>query len=146
MKWLQRVVLGLALAVVVPAAAGCAALLSALPVVSTVVTDAMSVLEVIDVNVQEWFRQHPDQDAVRRAYLDAYARAVNALNAASHALAGVKNVTQQEFDAAFADFRQAFYELRNVLVANRLMVGDQLMVGQTTIVVPEPEALTYRVW
>lgn len=143
--WLARLGLVLSCSCVAVPTVGCAALLSSLPAISAVVTDAMSVLEVIDAGARDWFRSHPDLGQVQQAYLDAYAKAVNALNAANHVLAGATHITQEQFDAAFAEFRQAFAELRNVLELNGILQGNTLMVGQTPVAIPEPAALTYQV-
>lgn len=130
-----------------PLATGCAAALEAIPVIASVVTDAAQVLSVIDLAVQEFFRTHPDTPAsVRARYTDAMTKAHRALNASQKALRGVQDIDQKQYDAAFVEFREAYKDLVAVLTDEGLMNGSKLSAGiDSTVEIPEPEALTLRV-
>jgi hypothetical protein len=145
--WLPKLFILLCLVFGAPA---CATILPMLPKLVAVVTDAMATLTIIDGAVDQWIDQHPNVDPKLRAkYEAAYARCVAALNAANHALAGAEKLDQQDIDAAFAEFRAAYLAMRDLLVMEGVAVAgpqDELSVGVATgaIVLPVPEALTYR--
>lgn len=126
----------------------CAPVIAALPQVVAVITDAIATLSVIDKAVEQWMDAHPSIDPAKRArYREAYTRCVNALNAANHALAGVEKLDQSQVDAAFAEFKTAYYALRDLLVIEGVARADaqgRLSVGDDAVVLPEPEALTFR--
>lgn len=130
----------------------CAAIVPLIPKIAAVVTDAIATIQVIDSAVDTWMDQHPNVDPkVRARYEAAYAKCVQALNAANHALAGAEQIDQEDFDAAFANFKVAYLELRNLLVMEGIArpgVDGELSVSAVAasdaIVLPEPEALTYR--
>lgn len=126
----------------------CAPIMAALPQVVAVITDAMATLTVIDQAVEQWLDAHPNVDPAKRAkYREAYTRCVSALNAANHALAGVEKLDQSQVDVAFAEFKTAYYALRDLLVIEGVARADtqgRLTVGTDAVLLPEPEALTFR--
>jgi hypothetical protein len=147
MKHLHQLLIALCLIIAPIGMTSCAALLPALPAISTVVTDALVILNVIDAAVGDFFRQNPATPAkVQRAYREAFTRAMHALNAAQHAIEGEKKLDQQDYDAAFNAFKQAFIELKALLEQEGLMQNGMLRAGQDeSVLIPEPQALTYRV-
>lgn len=129
----------------------CSAVLPFLPKIVAVVTDAISTLQVIDSAVARWMDARPNLDPkVRARYRASYERCVTALNAANRALAGVEKLDQQDIDAAFAEFREAYIALRDLLAIEgiaRADAGGRLMVssdGADAIELPVPEAMTFR--
>lgn len=140
--------LALSFAISLPA---CAAVGPLLPKLVSVITDAVVTLNVIDSAVEQWVARHPEVDPkVVAAYRAAYARCEAALAAANHALAGAKDLDQDDVDAAFEEFRIAYLALRDMLVLDRIAVptpNGELSVGSApdAIVLPTPEALTYRI-
>jgi len=127
--------------------AGCAAVMPLIPQIVSVVTDAMVVLGIIDNAVGEYFRSHPDLDPVVRArYVQAFQKAMTALNAAQHALRGAEDIDQQQYDAAFAEFKAAYQELLALLEKQGMLRQQYLSASPgTQVYVPTPEALTFRV-
>lgn len=128
-------------------ATGCAAVIPMIPKIASVITDAIAILQIIDGAVQEFFRTHPDAPPELRArYTALHAKSLAALNAANHSLEGVEDLDQNQVDAAFAEFRAAYLELRDFLASEGLMVGGVVKAGDgTEIQIPEPEALTVRI-
>lgn len=126
-------------------ATGCAAILPAIPKIVSVITDAMSILQIIDGAANEFFRTHPDvPPEVRAKYVTLHAKAVSALNGANHSLRGVEDLDQGDVDAAFAEFKAAYRELADFLASEGIMSGGTMKAGDgSTIAIPEPEALTF---
>lgn len=136
------------LAPVAATAAGCAALSAvapALPAIAGVISDAVAVLSLINVAVQQFMRNNNVPLDVQEEYASLHAKAIRALNAANAALRGTKHVSQKEFDAAFNDFFFAFSELRDMLIRNGMMTEGKMAVGAGAVDIPEPAALTFRV-
>lgn len=144
----SRAILAVALLfVAVPAATGCAAIMSAIPKIVSVITDAQSVLAIIDGAANEFFRTHPDIPPETRAkYVELHAKTLKALNAANHTLRGVQDLDQDQADAAFAEFRAAYVELRSFLESSGLMSGGKMQAGPgaSPVEIPEPDALTFK--
>lgn len=145
---LAPLALALSLIIAAPATSGCAAVLPAIPTVVSVITDAIAILNIIDNAVQTYFATHPaTPEKVKTAYASAYRKAMSSLNAANHALTGVEDLDQKQYDAAFAEFQLAYRELLDLLSKEGLMrEGNQLRVSfDETVQLPEPAALTHRV-
>lgn len=144
-----KIILCLALAAPVSATvAGCAALSAvapALPAIAGVISDAVAVLSLINVAVQQFMRQHQVPLDVQEEYAALHAKTIRALNAANAALRGARNVSQKEFDAAFNEFFFAFSELRELLIRQGMMTDGKMAVGTGAVTVPEPAALTFKV-
>lgn len=126
----------------------CASILPALPKIVSVLSDASAVLQIVDTAAQEFFRTHPDIPPETRArYVDLYSKTVSSLNGANHALRGVQDVDQEQYDAAFKEFRAAYADLSVFLKDEGIMTGSGLKASPEggEIDLPEPLALTYRV-
>ncbi len=122
-----------------------------LPKIVAVVADAIATLQVIDSAVERWMDEHPNLDPkVRAKYRAAYERCVTALNAANHALSGAKHLEQSDIDAAFAEFREAYIAMRDLLVVQGIAKADatgKLSLsadGSDAIELPTPEAMTFQ--
>jgi hypothetical protein len=125
---------------------GCAAVLPLIPKIVSVITDAVLILDTIDTTVQEVFRQNPDiPDRTRAKYTIVMTKAQQALNSAQHTLQGTQDLDQKQYDAAFAEFKQAYTELLALLEKEGLMQNNMLGSGEGAVQIPQPEALTYKV-
>jgi len=145
-RMLKALMLVAALAIPVT---GCAAALAALPQITSVVTDALVVLNIIDNAARDYFDTNPlTPPHVQRKYTELYRQTVVALKAAQEALRGADSMSQEDYDKAFQQFREAYGKLRELLEKNGLMRQGYLMAGkggQTQVYLPEPMALTYKV-
>ena len=140
---MKHIALSLALSLSV---AGCAA---ALPIIATVlryVDDAALILQTIDDHADLFFTQHPNEELQRR-YTDVMTRARSALHLALRAERGANQLSDDEIDAAFAEFRDAYKELLRVTapmgVRQATDPGDGRMAAPAPgiLVVPQPLAL-----
>ena len=128
-------------------AGGCAAIMPVIPQIVSVVTDAMLIMDIIDTTARTFFDTHPQvSPEVRQKYADVYAKALNALNVAQAALRAAEDLDQAQYDRAFAEFKQAYSELMDLLGKQGMVQGQYLAAtpGQH-VYLPEPLALTYRV-
>ena len=108
---------------------GCPSLLTVLADVITVAQDAASVLNVITVAEKEFFLIAPNPDLQKKidqGLIDAQL----ALDIAIRSTRGVQNLTSDQADAAFADFRQAYASLIELL-------------KQAGVVSPTPDGKAY---
>lgn len=126
---------------------GCDAFRAAWPVVKSVidkVSDAEQILDLIAVHAAEHFRKHPDDE--KQARFTSFMIATrSSLNVATRTTKGVDHLTKEEEHAAFADFREAFGDLRSLLGSYGIMGADGVLgasVDGKPIVVPEPLAMT----
>lgn len=144
---MKKLVVALCLACSLAVFPGCKELIPLIPKIVAVLADATSTLQIIDTAVEEWFDQHPDVDPkVRAEYRLLYAKCHEALNGANHALQGAEDLTQNDYDAAFAEFKAAYIQLRDLLYREGIASTDgKLGAAGATVDVPEPMALTYRV-
>lgn len=130
---------------------GCNALgpiISALPEIIAVVTDATLILDQIEAFVRRFFAARPDPDK-EQAVARALGRARAALVAAQRTAKGAQNLDQQKIDEAFADFKVAYRELRGLvdgIPGLRVARAGEPTLSATPgeLVVPEPEALTFK--
>jgi hypothetical protein len=115
--------------------------------IAAVITNARIVLDIIDGGVQEWFRTHPDvPEKAKQEYEKLHKKALLALDAAAQAVAGSTDLSQDEYDAAFAEFRQAYIDLVNLLHREGIARDNTMGAADgSTLVIPEPMALSHRV-
>jgi hypothetical protein len=138
MKLLATIVLALSLF-------GCGAIMQALPVVAGVLSDASQTLEVIDVAVQEWIRTTNPPEQHRIKYAKIKQNAHRALSTATHTVQGASDLDQKQYDAAFAEFKQAFGEMKSFLEDTGAMGGGALSASGEAAEIPEPLALTAKI-
>jgi hypothetical protein len=127
----------------------CAPLTAALPPLVAVVTSAILELDWLESAVTNWFQRHPDPKAEAEFHA-AYQKAVAALLAAQSAVNGLEKLNQEQYDEAFADFKKAYLELRDLLfkhgIASPMGVGAFGIASETGLVqVPTPVAFSYQV-
>lgn len=142
-RWIKIITTATLLAVTAPLAVGCAALASAVPLVTAIVADALAILSGIDTIVQEHFRRYPDVPLqTRQRYAQLYDWTMRSLRALQKSADGAKDLDDGNVSAAFANFEAAFNELKGWLLSNQLM-NDQsqlLLDGQVVSDEPVPEA------
>jgi hypothetical protein len=129
------------------AVVSCAAIMPLIPEIVSVIDNAFFVMNVIDKAVDEWHQNHPDADP--RFFSDyrlAYVKTETALDAARKAMQGSTALDQKSYDAAFADFKNAYADLV-ILLSNQGIAKDgKLMAsGSYSIPLPQPKAMTYQV-
>lgn len=129
----------LAAAISISSLTGCSFLASALPAVSEIVSDGSLILSTIEAFISGFFRNHPDP--VTQAKYDAAMQKTRlALIAAERALAGVKDITEQDMAGAFAEFRAAYEELLQIISPMGVKSGDRLAAAPGQLMVPSPAA------
>jgi len=124
-----------------PVAVGCGAIVATLPAIIAAVTDGLMVVDAIKEFTDTYFKVQPNtvlQDKV----IAALTRAKQALNTALHITQGTEKLTQEQVNAAFADFRQAYADLLVLVTPLGVTTGDSLRATPGGLYVPEPMALT----
>ncbi len=125
---------------------GCSSLLPAVIDVMRGVSDATQILGAIEAAERVWFASHPAADV--QAKIDQAIAATHlALATAMRATQGVKDLTDDQWDAAFLDFRQAYAGLQVLLKeAGILHDGGKIAVarGGIEVVIPQPIAMARR--
>lgn len=128
---------------------GCGIVAAAVPVIAqivSVIADANAVLDTIDVVAQDVFRRTNASEEVRAKYQDVLLKAYTALNAAAKAVSGANELTQEEYDAAFAQFKLAYAELKSLIQSFGIVTPDGLLASSpSAVVLQDPLALTYKV-
>lgn len=140
MKAISKVVLIAPLLLLSP---GCAAVLKALPTIIQRVQDAQMILDMIDKQAQPLLEQFGNPD-LRQEYSRAYQTAQQTLQVALRSAKGTEDLSQEQVDEAFTEFREAYKDLLGVLRRAGLLNADGAMKaapGVEPIVVPEPLAL-----
>jgi hypothetical protein len=126
---------------------GCPAAIPVLTTIAAVIHNARIVLDIIDGGAQEWFRTHPETpEKVRAEYAKLHQKALLALDVAAQSVSGATDLSQKEYDAAFAEFKQAYINLVDLL-HRQSIASDNLMGASdgSTFVIPEPMALSFKV-
>lgn len=123
---------------------GCAAAIPVIAKVATAVADAGTVLSIIRQAVSSWFKVNPDLE--REQMADRLIQnATIALRTATYATNGATSLSQEEYDKAFSDFREAYGELHSFLSENGLLQGSLLSSGNgSSVEIPTPLALEMR--
>ena len=121
---------------------------AAVPIASaivSVVTDSFAVLNIVERGINTWFRHKPDPEAEAVA-TDLLNKAAGALRVASAATRGAESLTQEEYDAAFLEFREAYAELHSFLKSEGILKGNKLGFGPGyEEEIPQPAALDFKV-
>ncbi len=95
----------------------CAPLMSALPTISTAITDTGLVLQGIQTSVDVFQTIHPLPPAELAQYEQLLSTAYQSLTIAERAVSDLKQIDQAQYDQAFADFKVAFEALAAFLKA-----------------------------
>jgi hypothetical protein len=122
---------------------GCAELISFLPKVISIVTDAQLILDKIEDHANAFFAVSPDPK-LQRGVDQALDRCRTALSVALRTTHGAENLTQKDVDAAFDNFRKAYKNLLVLVQPLGVMEGapgDKLAATPEGLVVPPPLAL-----
>lgn len=140
--------LALPLCLLVPATmTGCAVAIPVLTTIAAVITNAKIVLDIINGGAQEWFRTHPNvPEKTKQEYEKVFRKALLALDAAAQAVAGSTDLSQEDYDSAFAEFKQAYIDLVNLLHREGIARDNTMGAADgSTIELPTPLALAHRV-
>lgn len=137
MKRLARSVL---LAAVLSLTVSCAAVVSYLPTVVAVATDALLVVDQIKAFVDGVFVIKPDPDLQKRVD-QAIARTKTALDAAIRIASGADKLTKEQAAEAFADFRVAYQDLIALVAPLGVSTGETLRATPGGLTVPTPLAI-----
>lgn len=124
---------------------GCGAVLRALPTVIQYVQDAQMILDMLDRQARPRLAQ-ADED-IRKSYDRSYTTAQQTLQVALRSSKGVDELSKEQIDEAFKNFREAYKDLLAVLSSAGLMQADGTMKaapGAAPIDVPEPMAITIK--
>jgi hypothetical protein len=125
---------------------GCGAV-ALFPAIAAVVADATAVLSIIERAVDSWFAHKPNPE-LHAKLNTALSETWSALRVATAATQGAENLTQEEYDAAFADFQTAYQTLHDMLKRNGILKGSRLSMspeGLEGAEIPDPVALSYQV-
>jgi hypothetical protein len=119
---------------------GCAALTADLPTILTYIQDGNLVLNTIQGFVSMYFISHPDP-TLQTQVAAAIVKAQTALDAALRITQGTKDLTQDQFTAAFAPFMAAYDDLLTLVKPLGVNVNTNLVtvkVNANTLEVPAP--------
>ena len=108
------------------ALSGCAAfgaVIGALPTITQLVQDAMLVLDQIDSTARPFFEREENADLLRE-YDRRMFQAKKTLQVALRASEGGQKLNDEEIDAAFAEFREAYKDLLGLLRDSGLMSAE----------------------
>lgn len=131
-------------AVLALSSSGCAAIGAALPGIIAAVTDGAAIIDAIERFVSNYFLSHPDPEAQKRIG-EAVLKCRVALNVALRSAQGASKLSDEQVDAAFADFKVAYLELIGLTKPYGVVPagGNRLRAapGGGVLEVPEPMAL-----
>lgn len=120
----------------------CAAVLKALPTIIQYVQDAQIVLDMIDRQAAPMIKLADEQ--VQKDYARAMGVAQTSLQVALRSTKGTEELSKEQVDASFENFREAYKDLLSVLQSAGLMSADGMMKaapGMEQVTVPEPLAI-----
>lgn len=120
----------------------CAAVLKALPTIIQYVQDAQIVLDMIDRQAAPILKLADEQ--VQKDYARAMGVAQTSLQVALRSTKGTEELSKEQVDASFENFREAYKDLLSVLQSAGLMSADGMMKaapGMEQVTVPEPLAI-----
>jgi hypothetical protein len=141
---MKKVLLVAALAATLP---GCAAWQKVQPVLSDVeakITDASALIDAIQSVVTVFFLARPAPE-VQAKVEKAIGDVSLGLSAASRALRGVENASQEQLDAAWKDFRGSYAELLVILRDIGIVSADGKMATRRgTVALPDPLAMGHQ--
>lgn len=130
----------------VPACSLWAAAAPALPIIAAVLADASQTLEIIDATVREWQRRTNPPAELMARYDRARRGAYAALSSATRTVRGVEDLDQEQYDAAFYEFRKAYAELERFMAESGAANGGALKAsGGPPEPLPKPLALTTKI-
>lgn len=137
----RSLLLALSLALAVP---GCAAVMSILPKVVSIVTDAMMILDQIDQHTELFFKNVPNPE-LQAKVATALGKARAALNALNRTAQGIEDADDQRLAEAFRAFQEAYAELLVVVApfgVQTASAGGTFQVASAGVLyVPAPLAL-----
>jgi len=129
---------------------GAACLAQAVPVLSeiaSVLINANTELDRVDVVVQDFFRLTNADDATRARYAKVKTNVLRGINVAGGALRGTQDLSQEQYDAAFKEYVAAWQELEAFLTDTGALNASGLRAGPESepLPMPKPHALSFKV-
>lgn len=109
--------------------AACAALPSLLNAIDHAVTDSNQALEIIETTFNVYQTEHAVTPAERADFEKLLATAYATLKAGSAAEHDAKDVSQGNYDQAFADFKVAFAAIKDYMKAHQISPIGEGMIG-----------------
>lgn len=143
MRYIRNLAVVLCITLATPS---CAAVMSFLPKVVSIVTDALLIIDQIQSHVDLYFRARPDADAQEKANA-AIGKARAALNALNRTAQGVEAADDQRLAEAFDAFREAYAELLKVVAPFGVATanaGAFQVATAGTLYVPAPLAMRFE--
>lgn len=126
---------------------GCAAFQrqaqTALTEAAVYVADAQQVVDVVRAVSNLWFLSHPGTDAQAKVER-AIGEVSRTIDVAVRATRGAQDLTQEQLDAAWNEFRAAYRELQSVLQDVGVVNGAALGLSRGPVPIPEPIAMKGR--
>ena len=133
---------GLVLVLALLMAPGCAAVAKMLPTIVQYVQDAAIVLDQIDATAKPFIDRGSDEQ-LKQDYSRAMQVTRQSLQVALRASKGTEDLTREQVDEAFGEFREAYKELLAVLQRAGVMRADGTMSaapGMSMLEIREPLA------
>lgn len=138
-------VLAALLAVVVPSSVSCVKAIPILTEIASVLINAQTEAERVDVYVQEYFRATGADEATRAEYAKIRDSLLLGLDAARSATEGAADLSQEQYASAFASFNQAWHKLEAFLQKTGALKGSALSASEgQAIEMPKPLALKFE--
>lgn len=137
----------LSLLLVVVSLTSCHLLGPALSVVDSLVNDSAQVLKIVETTFNVYEADHAVSPEDRKTFQSLLSNAYLALNTATRALRGKDHLDQGEYDAAVADFTQAYANLKRFMGVKRVTPAGVGLVGSSLTAdgFPEPALIGYHV-
>lgn len=109
--------------------AACAALPAILNTIDHAVTDSDQALQLIETTFNVYQTEHAVSPADRAAFEKLMATAYGTLKAGAKLEHDAKDVSQGNYDQAFADFKVAFSALKDYMKAHQISPIGEGMIG-----------------
>lgn len=122
---------------------GCAAVAAYLPSIVAAITDATLILDNIKSFADRYFVVKPDP-TLQEKVDSAVSRARIALDLAIRATQGASDLTQEQIDKAFSEFKDAYVDLLKLVEPIGVTTGDGIKVVPGGLNVPSPMALALK--
>ncbi len=129
---------------------GAACLAQAIPVLSkitSVLLNARTELDRVDLIVQDFMRMTGASEETRARYSKVKDNVLRGLNVANSALQGTQDLDQKQYDAAITEYSKAWSELQAFLKDTGALsaVGLRASPDSEAIPMPVPLALSFKV-
>jgi len=148
---MSKIIVLLSMLCVLLTATSCNQIKTVMPVINdiaAVVDDAQNVLSAIDTVVRTFFSTNAVSPEIQEKYAKVMTKTQLALSGALKALQGAEQLSQEDYDRAFENFKHAYSELSAFLLSIGIKQAPGMMKsspGSSPVAIDDPIALTYRV-